>query len=76
VVLFIECAVVTCESVVEILWCDVLKKTSSAVLLRGTIFSVCILSQSYGVTIQMKPVQQYFHMLLFILNAVLTCESA
>ena len=27
---------------------------------------------SYGVTIQMKPLQQYFHMVLFIKDVVLT----
>ena len=31
---------------------------------------------SYGVTIQMKPLQQYFHMVLFIYYVVLTFESA
>ena len=31
--------------------------------------------KSYGVTIQMKPVQQYFHMVLFIQYLVLTFES-
>ena len=31
--------------------------------------------KSYGVTIQMKPLQQYFHMVLFVLNVVLTLES-
>ena len=31
--------------------------------------------KSYGVTIQMKPLQQYFHMVLFIYNVVLTFES-
>ena len=29
----------------------------------------------YGVTIQMKPLQQYFHMILFIQCVVLTFES-
>ena len=29
----------------------------------------------YGVTIQMKPLQQYFHMVLFIQYVVLTFES-
>ena len=29
----------------------------------------------YGVTIHMKPLQQYFHMVLFIYNVVLTFES-
>ena len=28
--------------------------------------------KSYGVTIQMKPLQQYFHMVLFIYYVVLT----
>ena len=31
--------------------------------------------KSYCVTIQMKPLQQYFHMVLFVLNVVLTLES-
>ena len=31
--------------------------------------------KSYGVTIQMKPLQQYFHMVQFVLNLVLTLES-
>ena len=31
--------------------------------------------KSYGVTIQMKPLQQHFHMILFIWYAVLTFES-
>ena len=31
--------------------------------------------KSYGVTIQMKPLQQYFHMILFVLHVVLTFES-
>ena len=59
----------TFESVHEIPWSDLLKKTSPAVLSLGTIYLVCILSlwmKSCGVTIQVKPVQQYFHMLLFI----------
>ena len=30
---------------------------------------------SYGVTIQMKPLQQYFHTVLFIQYVVLTFES-
>ena len=30
--------------------------------------------KSYGVTIQMKPLQQYFHMVLFIEYVVLTFE--
>ena len=31
--------------------------------------------KSYGVTIQMKPLQKYFHMVLFIQYVVLTFES-
>ena len=31
--------------------------------------------KSYGVTIQMNPLQLYFHMLLFVLYVVLTFES-
>ena len=31
--------------------------------------------KSYGVTIQMKPLQQYFHMALIIWYVVLTFES-
>ena len=31
--------------------------------------------KSYGVTIQMKPLQQYFHMVLFIQYVVLPFES-
>ena len=31
--------------------------------------------KSYGVTIQMKPLQQYFHMVLYVLYVVLTFES-
>ena len=31
--------------------------------------------KSYGVTIQMKPLQQYFHMVLFTWHVVLTFES-
>ena len=31
--------------------------------------------KSYGVTIQMKPLQQYFHIILFIKYAVLTFET-
>ena len=31
--------------------------------------------KSYGVTIQIKPLQQYFHMVLFISYVVLTFKS-
>ena len=32
--------------------------------------------KSYGVTIQMKPLQQYFHMVLFVLYVVLSRSSS
>ena len=32
--------------------------------------------KSYSVTIQMKPLQQYFHMILLVLYIVVTFESA
>ena len=32
--------------------------------------------KSFGVTIQMKPLQQYFHTMLFVLYIVVTFESA
>ena len=31
--------------------------------------------KSYGVTIEMKPLQQYFHMVLFIQDEILTFET-
>ena len=31
--------------------------------------------KSYGVTIQMKPLEQYFHIVLFMKYVVLTLES-
>ena len=31
--------------------------------------------KSYGVTIQMKPLQRHFHIVLFVLQAVLIFES-
>ena len=31
--------------------------------------------KSYGVTIEMKPLQQYFHIVLLVLYVVLTFES-
>ena len=37
VVQFVLCVVLTSESVIEILWCDHTKETSSTVLLRGSI---------------------------------------
>ena len=36
------------------------------------LFSMSFQLKSYGVTIHMKPLQQYFHMILFILYVVLT----
>ena len=38
-------------------------------------FKLCLWMKSYGVTIQMKPLQQYFHRVLFIKHAVLTFGS-
>ena len=46
-VLFIECAVLTLQSVDEILWCYHLNETSSAVLSHGTIHLVY--SSNFGV---------------------------
>ena len=40
-VLFIQCVVLTFESVNEILWCYHSVETSSAVLSLGTVYSVC-----------------------------------
>ena len=57
----------TFESVDEILWCYHSNETSSAVLLHGTIYLVCnsnflsLWMKFYDVTIQMKPLQPYFH---------------
>ena len=31
--------------------------------------------KSYGVTVKMKPLQHYLHMVLFIYNVILTFES-
>ena len=64
----------------EILWCYHSNETSLAVLSLGTIHSVCrcnlsLWTRSYGVTIQMKPLQQYFHMELFIQYVIVTSES-
>ena len=64
--------VLTPESVDEILWCYHSNETSSAVLSRGAIYLVCsskflsLWMKSYGVTIQIKALQQHFHMVLFI----------
>ena len=40
-ILFIQCVVLTFESVDVILWCDHSNETSSAVLSYDTIYSVC-----------------------------------
>ena len=73
--------VLTFETVDDIHWCYHSNETSLVVLSHGTIyFSVqfyllSLWMKSYGVTIQMKPLQQYFHMVLFIQYVVLTFES-
>ena len=57
----------TFESMNEILWCYHSNETSLAVLSHGTIYLVCSMwTKSCGVTIQIKPLQQYFHMVLFV----------
>ena len=74
--------VLTVESVDQIMRCNHLNTTSSAVVLH-TIYLVCCSNfwirgwnrWLYGVTIQMKPLQQYFHMLLFIKYVVLTVDD-
>ena len=52
----------------QILRCGHSNKTSSAVLSHGTIYFVflSLWMKSYGVTIQMKPLQQYFHMAMVL----------
>ena len=67
-VLFVLNEVQTFESVDEILWCYHSNETSSAVLSHGTICFVYVVltfesvDETHGLTIQMKPLQQYFHM--------------
>ena len=39
------------------------------------VLTLSLWMKSYDVTIQMKPLQQYFHMVLFALYVVLTLES-
>ena len=79
-VLFIWYVVLTFKSADEILWCYHLNETSSPVLSHGTIYLVCnsnlrvLWTKSFSVTIQIKPLQQYFHMVLFISYVVLTLE--
>ena len=53
------------------MWCEHFNETFAALLSHVTIYLVCsfnawsLLMKSYGVTIQMKHLQQHFHMLLF-----------
>ena len=70
----------TFESIDEIQWCQYSIDTSSTVLSHGTIYLVHSLTNDYvvltfesvdeilGVTIQMKPLQQCFHIILYILS--------
>ena len=74
--------VLTVESVDQIMRCNHLNTTSSAVVLH-TIYLVCCFNfwirgwnrSMYGVTIQMKLLQQYFRKVLFIYLVLLTFES-
>ena len=65
---------------VKILWCYHSNETSSAVLSQGTIYlsmqfeHLSLWMKSYGVTIQMKPLQQYFHTILFIQYYVVSTD--
>ena len=62
------------------LWCYHGNETSSAVLSHGTISLVCYSNfwvcgwNPSGVTMETKPLQQFFHMVLFVLYVVLTFE--
>ena len=57
-------------------WCDRSYEAFSAVLARDTIYFVlCVVLTLESATIQMKPLQQYFHMVLFIYYVVQTFES-
>ena len=65
--------VLTFESVEETSWCDSSNETCSAILSHGTIILFSIefqLLRLYmkhpGVTIQVKPIQQCFHLVLLI----------
>ena len=74
--------VLTVESVDQIMRCNHLNTTSSAVVLH-TIYLVCCSNfwirgwnrSLYGVTIQMKRLEQYFRKVLFIYLVLLTFES-
>ena len=79
---FVLYVALTFQSVDEILRYNHSNATSSAVLSHGTTCFVCgstfVLSlwmKSYGVTFQIKPLQQYVHVVLFDLYVVLTFES-
>ena len=72
------------ESVDEILWCAMHHSNDTALteLSRGTIHLVCGSTfeskkgmKSYGVTIQMKLLPQYFHMVLFIEYVIIRLKS-
>ena len=67
------------ESVDEILWCAMHHSIDTALteLSRGTIHLVCGSTgmKSYGVTIQMKLLPQYFHMVLFIEYVIIRLKS-
>ena len=70
-VLFISYIVLTFESVKEILWWDHSNETSLMVLSRGstclyTTLTLGLWRKCYDVTIQRKPLLQYFHMVLFV----------
>ena len=77
-VLFVLYVVLSCEPVDKILWCYHSNETSPAVLLHGTIWFVYQVVQSNrilsgcGVTMETKPLQQFFHMAVFVLYVVLT----
>ena len=73
VVLFIMLYKVTLtfESMDEILWCDHSNESCWAVLFCGTVYyavqgGLSLWMKSYGVTIQMKAIEQYFPVVLFI----------
>ena len=82
-VLFVLYVVLSCEPVDKMLWCNHSNETSPAVLLHGTIWFVyqVVLSNRIlsgcGVTMETKPLQQFFHMAVFVLcsSDVCACSS-
>ena len=71
--------ILTFDSVDQNFGCDSSNETSSTILSHGSLhlvcstnFRVCAWMKSYRMTIQMKPLQKFFHILLCI---VLTFES-